>query len=234
MPDPPTADPVDRMQGVVDAVEAWLGEHEVVAAQNVLLLRKSMPSALWGGDDWGSFLASAVKVGARVVWIEVERCTLVDGAEPLGARSGDDERIHDLQRLGERLSGYAGHVAAVYLHWAYGGVLNSLILEPAWAEDCGAYQDLVDELRREAEARSAEAERMRARERDQRAINEMAQALLAHPRYGACRNRNDREYLARQLFDTELSISGIVLQAETMNRMGGEPGTVGGEDPLPF
>lgn len=143
-------------------------------------------------------------------------------------------RADDLERLLSTLSGYEGRIAALYVHWAYAGVLNSLILESAWIEDYRDYQDLADELRREAESRSVAAERAEARERDQQAVNEMAKELLAHPRYEVCKNRNDREYLARQLFDTELSIGGIVLQAETMDRMGGEPGRVGGEEPLAF
>jgi hypothetical protein len=234
MPDPTTDHPVDDLRAVLDAVRAWLDERDVVAAEDVLFLRKSMPSALWGGDDWLGFLASAVKVGSWLVWIEVERCVLADEAERSDLLSVGDERADDLERLLSTLSGYEGRIAALYLHWAYAGVLNSLILESAWIEDYHDYQDLADELRREAESRSAAAERAEARQRDQQAVNEMAQELLAHPRYEACKNRNDREYLARQLFDTELSISSIVLQAETMDRMGGEPGRAGDEDPLPF
>jgi len=214
--------PDDELHSTLDNIEQWLEENNMIAAHSGLFDRKTMPNALWGGmnHEWKSFLKSAKKTGSELVWMEVEYCSILDEDElgELLSLAQVDFKSEFLKKVAA-LRKSEGKVASFYLYWAYRGVLNAFIADAEWVEEYYDYQNRLEEVQQAAQQQlrlnEREQEEKERREESQR----KAKRLLQHPKYDDCQNRNDRMYLAKEIFGPDINARQLVMRAETLDRM---------------
>lgn len=216
----------DELREEMEWAKGWLRERDVMPVDVVMFGWNTVPNALWKGSDGGrlAFLEACVRAGSTLVWVRSAECRLdhVDELHPLRPWITEEDWTDVQQRLGA-LCQYEGLVATYELHWSYGGVLNTMLVEAAWADGYLAFLEhlegmsgLAEQTRSAHEAEEGRREAQQAYRQEQEA---QARELIAHPKYGDCQNRNDRKYLARELFGDDVSLNDLVLQAETLSRL---------------
>lgn len=212
----------DKLRSDLDDIEQWLEENNMIAAHSELFGRKTIPNALWGGmnHEWKSFLKSAKESGSELVWMEVEYCSIVDEDElgellSLAKIDFKSEFLKEVAALRE----FEGKVASFYLYWAYRGVLNAFIADARWVDEYYDYQDRLKEVRQAAQQQLRLNERKQEENKRREESQRKAKRLLQHPKYEDCQNRNDRMYLAKEIFGPDINARQLVMQAETLDRM---------------
>ena len=214
----------DELQHTLIQVQEWLNERTLMGVEVHVFERKTMPNALWKRSDevsWQPFLEAAQELGVNLIWIETQRCNLEDETDELAgllSLAEEENRLEVAAKL-DLLKQYNNFIASYRLYWAYGGVLNAYIEEAAWASDYFDCIRGIQELRKRANQQERAVGFQKSRKSERRQNLERARILLKHPKYASCKNRNDRQYLAREIFGEDVNTRAIVYQAETLSRM---------------
>lgn len=212
----------DELRSVLDDIEEWMKENDLRLVYSGLFGRKSMPNALWAGTghNWSGFLDAAKRTRSELVWVEVEHCSLVaeDELGELLSLADVDFRNEFIEQV-SHLRKLEGQVASFYLYWAYRGVLNAFVADAHWVDKYYEYQDRLQEIQQAAQQQIRLREQEHEEQKRREEFERKAQELLQHPKYKHCQNRNDRIYLAKEIFGPDINARKLVMQAETLDRM---------------
>jgi hypothetical protein len=212
----------DKLQYVIEDIEQWTTKNDVTLVYSGFFDRKSMPNALWASTshDWRGFLEAARRTSSELVWLEVEYCSLIgkDKLDELTSLADVDFKNEFLEQVAG-LRKFEGQVASFYLYWAYRGVLNAFITDAQWLDEHYEYRDRLQEIQQTAQREIQFRERLRTEQKNRDEFERKANELLQHPKYQHCQNRNDRIYLAKEIFGTDINARKLVIQAETLDRM---------------
>jgi hypothetical protein len=165
------------------------------------------------GGDWKKFLESAKGLGVRGLyfdWTPFEEFQIDEALHELPAHEESQmstAEIEEYNRAVEKYRERVGSTAIIDLAFAVDGVFHIYQLAADWFT---AFEELTAE---EEEAEPVE------HQVDKQLVNKWASVLANHPKFGSCKNDDQREYLLEQLAGEDcgaLPLGEILRRAETL------------------
>jgi hypothetical protein len=183
------------------------------------LTREHETMAVWSvsrSRDWKAFLDVAVSRAASLVyldWVTFEE-PHIDEALIRGGESGDaaepDSHAEEYNRELQSFRPHAGLTGVVEIAFSLGGVWHVFEWQADWFAEFERLVDAWDE--------GAYQPRRLPRAR----LHELANQLVNHPKYQACRSKAQRRYLLEQLLGREVEflrpsdVTGVLDLAEAI------------------
>lgn len=173
------------------------------------------------GGDWKKFLGSAKSLGAKVVylnWAPFEEFQVDEALEDVGPEvsdKGGSEASAEIEEYNNEVQKYrekVGLTAIIDLAFVLDGVFHIYQLNLDWFR---TFEELT------AEEEEGDKGELAEEKVDKALVDKWARELASHPKFGSCKNDEDREYLLEDRAGDEfekLPIGDILRRAETLYR----------------